>query len=209
LDNDLLGVLADFELNKHKKLQWQGGIAANHYVGNHFGNVISIEDMPVVPDRERKYYVNQGRKSDVSAYFRMNYKIEETLSFHIDAQGRSVHYAIKGIDHDLRELAVGEEYLFFNPKAGLYYHWHPNHRAYLSLAIANKEPSRSDFIDNALGNLPSQEHLSNWEAGYVFKPSTKWHVETNLYYMVILIMWVVLHPIKCCLKKKQNLWQII
>lgn len=183
LDNDLLGVLADVDLKKSEKLQWQGGIAANHYVGNHFGNVISIEDLITSLDKERKYYVNQGRKTDVSAYARMVYKIKEALTFHVDLQGRSVYYDISGVDSDLRDLTVGEDYLFFNPKAGIYYQWHPKHQAYLSLALANKEPSRGDFIDNALASLPTHEHLANWEAGYIYRSNNKWQVETNLYYM--------------------------
>ena len=183
LDNDLLGILADFDFKKSEKLQWQGGIAANHYVGNHFGNVISIENILEVPDQDRKYYDNQGRKTDVSAYTRMIYKLQDDLAFHFDVQGRNIHYEINGIDNDLRKLTVADNYLFINPKAGVYYQWHSNHQAYLSLAIANKEPSRGDFIDNALANLPTHEHLANWEAGYVFKPLNKWNIETNLYFM--------------------------
>ncbi len=59
------------------------------------------------------------------------------------------------------------DYFFFNPKAGLNFLLSDQQRAYLSVARANREPNRSNFVDaDPAGPVPMQETLMDYEAGY-------------------------------------------
>jgi iron complex outermembrane receptor protein len=60
-------------------------------------------------------------------------------------------------------------YNFFNPKAGVFYEFDTRNRAYLSFAVANREPNRSALVDaNPLRPVPVHETLYDFETGYSF-----------------------------------------
>lgn len=183
LDNDLLGVILDAEYFLNKQWTFQSGVAANQYIGDHFGYVIYSSVHSKALDNTRKYYDNTGNKSDLSAYFRVLFDVNDRWSFQGDIQLRKVNYKVSGLDNDLRNIEVGSDFLFFNPKFGASYQIDRKQQTYFSMAIAHKEPSRGDFIDNAFGVIPKPEKLYNWETGYRYF-SDRTSVECNVYYMV-------------------------
>jgi iron complex outermembrane receptor protein len=56
-------------------------------------------------------------------------------------------------------------------------------RIYASASVGQKEPIRSDFVDNALGTIPNPEKMLDLEMGYS-KKEQKWMVEANLFWMI-------------------------
>ncbi len=182
LDNHFTGILADAEYTPSAKWQWQAGISANRYFGSHFGNVISSTvPIPNWP-KDKRYYDNNGNKTDGTAYLRAIWSPAAAWQWHADVQGRFIRYDVSGIDNDLRNIDVGADYQFFNPKLGVTYQASPQSQWYLSFALAHKEPIRSDFIDNAFGLLPSPEVLHNWEGGFRYTTG-KLRFESGLYLM--------------------------
>ncbi len=182
LDNDLLGVLADVDYKWTDKLQLQSGFSVNYYFGNHFGQV--LKSTPAIPNlsKTKKYYENNGEKSDMSVYLRAISTIVDKWTFHADLQFRNVNYTVKGIENDLQNVEVDYSAIFVNPKIGVNFDVAKGKNMYFSYAVANKEPSRSDFIDYNFGKLPESENLQNMELGYKSKTAST-SFETNLYYM--------------------------
>lgn len=183
LDNDLVGILADAEYSLSEKIQIQSGLSGSHYSGSHFGTV--LKSTPSIPnlDKQKKYYDNMGKKSDIAAYLRGIFKSGKLWTWHADLQLRKVNYEVNGIDNDLRDIDVAYNALFFNPKIGVNVDIRQNQNIYLSFAMASKEPSRGDFIDNAFNILPKAEKLKNLEMGFRTK-SKRYNFETNFYYML-------------------------
>jgi iron complex outermembrane receptor protein len=72
-------------------------------------------------------------------------------------------------------------YTFFNPKFGLSYE-KGKQTWYASYAVANREPTRSDFTDNPITEVPRPERLNNVEAGVRAK-SGGFSYAANFYYM--------------------------
>ena len=98
-------------------------------------------------------------------------------------QYRRIDYKITGIDDDLRDIAQQHEFNFFNPKFGLFFQPEANQKAYLSYAVANREPSRANYVDaNPTGKQPVHETLYDWELGYSYL-SSRFTAGANLYYM--------------------------
>lgn len=182
LDNDLLGIMADMVYNVNTGAELHLGLAVNHYAGHHFGKIIkSSVELPELP-RDYHYYDNTGKKSELSGYARWVQQVAERWTFFGDLQVRYLEYNIAGKDKTLEYIDVGEQFAFFNPKVGFDYRWNTTSDLYASIAVASKEPSRGDFIDNAFGVLPKSERLYNTEVGYrLDKERTQ--LETNLYYM--------------------------
>jgi len=182
LDNDLIGLLGDAEYKLLPDLTSQAGLAINYYNGLHFGNIIRSE--PTLPDldKSRRYYENTGEKSDISAYLRAIYRAGSKWTIHGDIQVRRVGYNVNGKDNDLRDIELTYDAFFFNPKIGASLALKENQQVYISYAIANKEPSRGDFIDNAFSLQPKSENLHNLELGFRTSTITT-KVESNLYYM--------------------------
>ena len=77
-----------------------------------------------------------------------------------------------------------ESFDFFNPKAGLNYDITPNHKVYVSYAIAHKEPTRNNYQNNMNAELtmPKAERLNDLEAGYKYQSPT-FSAGLNLYWM--------------------------
>jgi iron complex outermembrane receptor protein len=69
-------------------------------------------------------------------------------------------------------LGQDDQLDFFNPKVGLSYHINPASNFYASLAVANKEPNRDDFVNSTPATRPKSENLLDIEAGYRVRKST-------------------------------------
>jgi len=66
-------------------------------------------------------------------------------------------------------LDQNDQLNFFNPKFGLSYALNSSNNLYTSIAVANKEPNRDDYINSTPANRPSSENLLDIEAGYRFR----------------------------------------
>ncbi len=180
LDNDFYGGVLNAEYQSGSDLYFQFGGAISKYKGDHFGNVVSAEGITGI-NLANLYYESIGDKTDANIYAKANYRIG-AINFFGDIQLRKIDYTIEGENDDLTLLDLDVKYSFFNPKFGLTYFLNDNQNIYASFAIANKEPIRSDIIDN-LTDIPLHETLLDIEAGYRLK-NDKVIFEWNNYIML-------------------------
>lgn len=163
LDNTFRGVVANVE-HRTAAQSVQAGIALNRYEGDHFGEVIWARSIPEADIRSR-YYDNTGTKRDASAYVKWN---REVAGFRVfaDVQVRAVGYEFLGFDTNLNNVTQTADLLFVNPKAGLLKNIGQSGRAYASIAIGNKEPTRRDYTQSTPTSRPRSERLTDLELGY-------------------------------------------
>ncbi|WP_159520914.1 TonB-dependent receptor [Sunxiuqinia indica] len=181
LDNDFYG--ATFSLNyERNKSAFTFGGGHSTYDGDHFGNVIWAQYMGE-NEKDHEWYRGTGLKKDFNVFGKYSYQLTEAFSLFADMQYRHIDYDIDGIDDDLRDLTQSHQYDFFNPKFGVFYRPSNAQEAYLSYAVAHREPTRSNFVDaDPAGKQPVSETLRDLEAGYTYKTSS-FLVGANLYYM--------------------------
>jgi iron complex outermembrane receptor protein len=179
LDNDFYGATFSINYQKIKKLDFTLGGAWNQYDGMHFGEIIWAQYASNSAIRDR-YYENNGQKTDFNIYAKANYNITKKLIAFLDLQYRRVSYNVSGIDNDQRYIFFDEDYNFLNPKAGLNLLINQHSNAYASFAVANREPTRTDFIDR--DEKPLSETLYNVEAGYKYAKKYL-RFSANYYYM--------------------------
>ncbi|HEX7411823.1 MAG TPA: TonB-dependent receptor, partial [Bacteroidales bacterium] len=153
LDNDFYG--ATYSLN-YTKGQWKltlGG-SWNNYIGRHFGTVIWAR---YAGDSEigHRYYESTGKKEDFNLFAKAGYDLSESVHLFGDIQYRQIAHRIDGVDDDQRDITQKHTYNFFNPKAGVFFQVTPSSDCYTSVAVANREPNRSNFTDaNPSGPVP-------------------------------------------------------
>jgi len=180
LDNNFYGTT--YNLNyKSDKFNATFGGAYNIYDGDHYGEIVWAEFANTSSIRDR-YYDNNGLKTDFNSYLKVDYTFAKKTTVFADLQVRTIDYTAKGIDNNLNTIAVDTNFLFFNPKAGVSHSFNDKVRAYTSVAVGNKEPSRNDFIDNAQNKQPKHESLLDYELGTVIK-FKKMFINGNLYFM--------------------------
>ena len=180
LDNDFYGFTTS-GVYKSNSVSLVLGSAWNRYDGDHFGNVIWSAVNAGLPVNYR-WYENFGKKTDFNYFAKLNVDIITNLSLYGDLQMRHVSYKIKGIHDNGKDLSRSTKFNFFNPKAGFSYTFSPGSRVYASVAVANREPSRSDFRDADPGKEPKKEKLIDYEAGIDWAGKT-WTVQLNGFYM--------------------------
>ena len=187
-------------------VQAQIGLAASHYIGHHYGNLLWVSDSlytQLLP-YNHEYYRNKSHKTDANVFGKVNWNIihraQEKLSLYGDLQYRFIRYHMNGInadalkeyadDPDMIELPLLVRYHFFNPKAGLTYQ-NKGHLLYGSFAIANRDPSRDNYTENILynratrtysGDMPKAETLYDYEIGYNYS-HPRFTVGANFYFM--------------------------
>jgi iron complex outermembrane receptor protein len=164
LDNHFGGLTYSFDYKASQKLNLTLGGGYNMYEGDHFGEIIWSEIATNSSIRER-YYHNVGKKRDFNSYLKADFAVSDNLTAFADLQIRTINYSTNGIDNDQRRIDVEEDFIFFNPKAGLNYRFSAITSAYASYSISNREPVRNDFIDAPLGEKPEHETLNNLEIG--------------------------------------------
>ena len=187
-------------------LQAQVGVAANDYLGSHFGELLWVGDAVYAPQLPYAYefYRSSSRKTDANIYAKANWHVinraQERLSLYADLQYRYIRYNLQGINADalkehadqpdLTELPLLVQYHFFNPKAGLTYS-NRGHLLYASFAMANRDPSRDNYTENLLynratdtysGTMPKAETLYDYELGYQYA-HPRFNIGANLYFM--------------------------
>ena len=191
MDNDFYGAVASLVYDNHENLQATFGGGWNRYEGDHFGLVKWVK-APVTPIQPNSpYYFDKTKKTDFNVYGKVTYDLLSGLNAFVDLQYRHVGIKMDGptdeIDWDIYERIVydmKQSYDFFNPKFGLNYDITPNHKAYISYAIAHKEPTRNNFQNNlnAAMELPKAERLNDLEVGYKYQ-SKIFTAGANLYWM--------------------------
>lgn len=161
LDNDFYVINASANY-KSNNLDLIFGTSFSQYDGDHFGEVIWSEFASQSDIRDR-YYEGNGKKNDFSVFSKANYRLNERIKLYGDIQVRNVNYETSGINSNLTEFTVDENFTFFNPKFGLTYELNKNNDFYFSYARANREPSRDDFENNP--NV-EPEQLNDFELGW-------------------------------------------
>ena len=196
LDNHFFGgVLSAKYISEPVDIQFGG--AANYYLGDHFGTLHYLANIPLPISNipyPYEYYRNNARKTDANIYAKANWRIinraQEQLSLYADLQYRYVRYERNGLnDEDMTYLPLSVDFHFFNPKAGLTYQNH-GHLLAASFAIANREPSRNNYKENVLYDastgeytgLPHAERLYDYELGYTYS-HPRFAIGANLYFM--------------------------
>lgn len=169
LDNDYYGGVFS---TKYEEDFWDltagGGI--HQYDGDHFGEVIWARNAGD-SEIEQRYYDNVGNKLDMNFYVKFNYELTESINVYTDAQIRSINYDFLGLFNDQATMSLipkqlNDKLTFFNPKAGLVYRNNSGDRAFISLALASKEPTREEYVNSTEQSRPSHESLLNLETGY-------------------------------------------
>ncbi len=183
LSNDFYGLI--YSLNyKGNRLEANLGGGLNLYSGDHYGRIIWMKN-PGNIEMDHQWYLNNGEKGEMSLYGKASYSFTKRFSLFGDLQYRYIKYELKGFDDDLKDISQGHRYNFFNPKAGLFFSIAPDRDAYLSLSIANREPTRADFKEAAgdPASMPLPERLYDIEAGYKMRTG-KSSFGLNLYGMI-------------------------
>ena len=196
LDNHFFGgVLSAKYISEPVDLQFGG--AANYYLGDHFGTLHYLENIPLPISNSPypyEYYRNNARKTEANIYAKANWRIinraQEKLSLYADLQYRYVRYERNGMnDEDMTDLPLQVDFHFINPKAGLTYQ-NRGHLLSASFAIANREPSRNNYKENVVYDattgeytgLPHAERLYDYELGYTYS-HPRFAIGANLYFM--------------------------
>lgn len=180
MDNDFYGAVASVNYDNRHGLVANIGGGLNQYKGNHCGKVIWVRNPVQTINPDSKYYENDATKTDGNIYAKINYEFLQGLSAFADLQFRHVSFKSDGSSTEFSgvgkqlPLAFNNKYNFFNPKFGISYDINKNSTAYLSYAIAHKEPTRNNFEDElAIGQAnkidPLSERLNDLEVGYKFQ----------------------------------------
>jgi iron complex outermembrane receptor protein len=174
LDNRYTGTNFSFQY-KNENREIIGGGGASEYKGNHFGKIIWANTGIA---KDQKWYDHDAFKDEQHLFTKWMEKIGK---FHLfgDLQIRHVGYQIDGF-RDNPTLKTDNNWLFFNPKAGIRYTAN-NLSAFVSYAKASKEPNRDDFEAGA-SEVPRPEKLNDLEAG-IETNLGKWLLTATLYHM--------------------------
>jgi iron complex outermembrane recepter protein len=187
LENHFYGGVFSTEINHPEQWSFTLGGGYNEYDGDHFGEVIwaRFAGNSNLGDR---YYDNNGFKTDFNVYGKLNYYLSNSLNGYIDLQYRTVTYRFLGLRIDgetgeVSDVTQRDRIQFFNPKAGLVYRFADVHRAFASISVGGKEPTRRDYIESTETSRPDPERLYDFELGYQGSIS-RLDVGLNLYYML-------------------------
>ena len=174
LSNHFYGLTYSFS-KKFDKSEINIGGALNEYDADHFGEIIQPQLMVSEP-----YYFSKSFKKDGNIFIKYNLNITESAELFTDLQLRGYSHKMKGNDNDKSIIDVDKNNVFFNPKVGLTKSLNDKVILYGSVAVANREPIRSDYIDSKIE--PKHESLVNIELGKGFNYNIG-SFNTNLYLM--------------------------
>ena len=174
LSNHFYGLTYSFS-KKFDKSEINIGGALNEYDADHFGEIIQPQLMVSEP-----YYFSKSFKKDGNIFIKYNLNITKSAELFTDIQLRGYSHKMKGNDNDKSIIDVDKNNVFFNPKVGLTKSLNDKVILYGSVAVANREPIRSDYIDSKIE--PKHESLVNIELGKGFNYNIG-SFNTNLYLM--------------------------
>ena len=171
------------------------GINLQQFRGTHWGYIDYIKDVAMenkyLANGPYRYYDSDADKYDYSGFVKATYTFLTHWNVFADLQYRYVKYKFGGKNDRFvygedgkyynQGLSIDDNFSFFNPKAGISY-TDGGHKAYASVAVANREPSRNNYTDNYNYPYPKSERVLDVEAGYQYNGSN-WHAGANFYYM--------------------------
>lgn len=174
-----------------------GGVNASRYAGNHYGELLwhaalgeAFDYKPLnLNSIENNWYFNRGVKKEINAFARAEALLASWLTAYADLQYRRVRLDMSGIDDDDDlPMDFGRTWKFFNPRAGLTADTKIG-KIYASVALGNREPSRSDIKEviesNNLEHTDRQikpEKMTDIELGYNYTGKV-FSAGVNLYMM--------------------------
>lgn len=164
--NDFYGIVYSLKY-KNEKVEASLGGGLNIFSGDHFGRIIWMQH-PGTVGNEYQWYFNTGEKSEASIYGKITADISQIASLFGDLQYRHIKYSLAGNDDDLKNLGQTHSFNFFNPKTGMHFIIGEDQEAYVSVSVAHREPTRTDFKE-ASGDdeaTPGAERLFDTELGY-------------------------------------------
>jgi len=176
LDNDYYVITLGLNYNTEGTSLNFGGLYS-YYVGDHFGDLIWGQNLGEVLPNHR-FYENQGFKKEGSFFAKATQTLSEGFTGFIDLQLRSIGYQVSGQIAGPASFSVDDNFVFFNPKAGLTYDVASGQKLYFSYAKAQREPNRTDYEN---GN-PKPEKLDDFEMGWRIN-TPKLQAQTNVYWM--------------------------
>ena len=181
-----------------RTLDLVAGGSWSRYTSPHWGTISWVDG---VEDVSGHWYDNDVVKDDANLFVRANWAAKEwndnaKLYLFGDLQYRYVGYktwgtndnAIEGEDgsYSMQPIDVDKIYNFFNPRLGVSY-LTQHHNLFASVAIAHREPTRSDFTDRFMfaadDSYPEPERLTDFEVGYTYT-APRLSLGVNLYYML-------------------------
>ena len=181
-----------------QKLDLVAGGSWSRYTSPHWGTISWVDG---VEDVSGHWYDNDVIKDDANLFVRANWIAmeggnDDELHLFGDLQYRYVDYrtwgtndnVIEGVDggYSMQPIDVDKQYNFFNPRFGFSY-LVQDHNLFASVAVAHREPTRSDFTDRYMfaedDSYPEPERLTDFEVGYTYSTS-RLSLGVNLYYML-------------------------
>ena len=177
LDNYFYGTIFSLQYQK-KQTQLIFGGGYNAYDGNHFGEIKWAGVQAAVP-ADHRWYDLTAYKKDISLYSKWTQQWSSHWQSFVDVQIRNIDYRIHGFRYN-PTLVLHKKYSFLNPKLGITY-TNNNWQAYVSYALAGKEPNRDDF-EAGDADQPKAERLHDVELGFERKEKN-FSFGTNIYYM--------------------------
>ena len=195
LANDYFVINSDLRYLSDR-LNVTAGINLSRYDGDHIGSVIWNDVLGDDYDyASHSWYLNNGMKHEANAFVRAEYMPYEWLTAYADLQYRGVWLEMSGPEDDGVLLDHKDNWQFFNPRAGLSFHWNPRNKAYISAALGHREPGRSDIKELILdANMAAQagvegkgvnirpEKMLDVEIGYTYSTSDL-ALSANVYLM--------------------------
>ena len=180
LDNIFYGNFSSLNY-KNNKTDFIAGVSISHYDGKHHGDVIwAAIAQPF--GKDYRYYQSKSKKTELNTFAKLNCRFSPKLQADAEFQVRNIQYSGSGSDNDLKAIQFDVNYLFMNPKLSVVYELNSKSWIYSSFSVANREPVRSDIIDNTKTEQPKAENLKDLELGYTFKEKLKM-LQFNLYNM--------------------------
>ena len=184
-----------------EKVNFTGGVNLSRYDGDHFGRLLWGNRLPETFDYDaynaaETWYFNNGLKQELNIFARAEYTPFPWMTAYLDLQYRGVTLDMEGPDDDGSPLDYSTQWNFFNPRAGLTFNWSPRNKAYISAALGNREPGRSDIKEVIItNNLAEEAGRPDWmrpdlkpekmvdvEIGYTYT-APKVTASANLYFM--------------------------
>ena len=177
------------------KLDLTAGVNLSRYGGGHAGDLVWSKvhgddyDYDAYNDAHTWYY-NESLKQELNVFARAEYNPLEWMTAYVDLQYRGISLKMNGPDDDAGMLDYSTAWNFFNPRAGLAFRWKEAHKAYVSAALGNREPGRSDIKENIKsvndgsgeGFSIRPERMVDVEIGYSYS-SRNITASANVYFM--------------------------
>ncbi|MEP6845169.1 MAG: TonB-dependent receptor plug domain-containing protein [Panacibacter sp.] len=175
LDNYFYGQVFSLQYKKAKDELTFGG-SWTKYDGKHHGDIIWAN---IGIPKDYRYYFLTAFKTDENVYAKWLRQVTPNLNVFADLQYRRVEHKMNGFK-DNPQLIIDRQFNFVNPKAGLSY-FNNGHHAYISYALAHREPNREDF-EASPAEQPRYETLQDVELG-IDKKTAQYSWGATFYYM--------------------------